>query len=86
MLALYAICVFPANIKHAVSYVAIDGVQLGWWYHGPRLSFQPIIVWWSLFSSGVTDWPRKARQLPFEPEPRRYPNLADCRGQELPPP
>lgn len=69
MLALYAVCVFPANIKHVFSHVAIDGVQLGWWYHAPRLAFQPIIVWWSLLSSGGTDWPRKAPQSPIKPEP-----------------
>jgi len=57
MLALYAICVFPANIKHAFDAVAIQGVHLNWWYHAPRLAFQPVIVWWALFCSGVINWP-----------------------------
>ncbi len=57
MLALYAVCVFPANINHALNSIAVGGTQLGWWYHGPRLAFQPVIVWWCLFAGGVTDWP-----------------------------
>ena len=57
MLAAYAVCVFPANIKHAVEGVAVGGTALGPWYHVPRLLFQPVIVWWALFAGGVTDWP-----------------------------
>lgn len=57
MLALYAVCVFPANIKHAFAHVGVAGMALGWWYHGPRLLFQPVIVWWALFAGGVTSWP-----------------------------
>lgn len=37
MLALYAICVFPANIKHAVEAIVVPGLPTGWWYHAPRL-------------------------------------------------
>lgn len=59
MLALYAVCVFPANIKHAFDHVTVDGLQLNWWYHGPRLAFQPVLVWWALFSGCVIDWPWK---------------------------
>lgn len=57
MLALYAVCVYPANIKHAIESVAIGGSKLGWGYHGPRLLFQPVFVWWALFAGGVIDWP-----------------------------
>jgi uncharacterized membrane protein len=57
MLALYAVCVYPANIKHALDSVAIGGSKLGWGYHGPRLAFQPVFVWWALFAGGVIDWP-----------------------------
>jgi len=56
-LAAYAVCVFPANIKHAVEAVAINGQVLGWGYHGPRLLAQPLIAWWALWGGGVTDWP-----------------------------
>jgi len=62
MLALYAACVFPANIKHAFSHAVVGGMHLGWWYHAPRLAFQPVIIWWSLFAGGVITWPfRKNR-------------------------
>jgi uncharacterized membrane protein len=56
-LAAYAVCVFPANIKHAVEGIAIGGEVLGWGYHGPRLLAQPVIVWWALWAGGITDWP-----------------------------
>ena len=57
MLAIYAVCVFPANIKHAFEHVRVNGGTLGWWYHGPRLALQPLIVWWALYAGGVIDWP-----------------------------
>ena len=61
-LAAYAVAVYPANIKHALEGVKIGGTALGWGYHGPRLAFQPALVWWALFAGGVTDWPwRKTR-------------------------
>lgn len=56
-LALYALCVWPANLNHALSDIPLDGVHLGWWYHGPRLVLQPVIIWWALWGSGVIDWP-----------------------------
>ena len=56
-LALYALCVWPANINHALNDIPLSGVHLGWWYHGPRLVLQPVIIWWALWASGVTDWP-----------------------------
>lgn len=55
-LALYAVCVYPANIKHALD-AAFDPA----WYHWPRLAFQPVIVWWALWSAGVIDWPWRRR-------------------------
>jgi uncharacterized membrane protein len=61
MLALYAVCVFPANLKHAVEGVHLPPVPDSWWYHGPRLVLQPVLVWWALFSAGVVDWPAHAR-------------------------
>ena len=56
-LALYTVCVYPANINHALGNIAVGGNALGWGYHAPRLAFQPVIVWWALFASGVIDWP-----------------------------
>jgi uncharacterized membrane protein len=63
MLALYAVCVFPANIKHAIDGTALLPFAESWWYHGPRLAMQPVIVWWALFCSGVIDWPVRASRL-----------------------
>jgi uncharacterized membrane protein len=57
MLAVYAVCVFPANINHALQGIVLAGKQLGWEYHAPRLAFQPVIVWWCLFAGSVIDWP-----------------------------
>jgi uncharacterized membrane protein len=57
MLALYAVCVFPANIKHAFEGVQIAGLRDSWCYHGPRLAMQPVIVWWALFASETVRWP-----------------------------
>ena len=58
-LAAYAVCVFPANIKHAVEGIDIAGLPSSWWYHAPRLALQPVIVWWALFAGEVIDWPWK---------------------------
>lgn len=71
MLALYAVCVFPANIKHAFEGIAVPQLPNSWWYHGPRLLAQPVIVWWALFCSGVIDWPFGRRPVPLAPEARR---------------
>ena len=60
-LALYALCVWPANFNHALNYIPINGVHLGWGYHGPRLALQPLIIWWALWACGVIDWPSRRR-------------------------
>jgi uncharacterized membrane protein len=60
-LAAYAVCVFPANIKHAADGIALGGQVLGWGYHAPRLLAQPVIVWWALWAGGITDWPFRRR-------------------------
>jgi uncharacterized membrane protein len=61
-LAAYAVAVFPANINHAVNDIVIGGVDLDWWYHGPRLLFQPVALWWALWAGGVIDWPFGAKR------------------------
>lgn len=61
-LALYAVCVFPANVKHAIDGLPVGQVQLNWWYHAPRLLFQPVFVWWALFAGEVVDWPFRRQQ------------------------
>lgn len=57
VLALYALCVWPANIKHAVEHIVLPPVPDSWWYHGPRLAFQPVLIWWALYCSGAVNWP-----------------------------
>lgn len=61
-LALYALCVWPANINHALNDIPLGGEHLSWWYHGPRLALQPVIIWWALWAGGVTDWPFRKRR------------------------
>ncbi len=61
-LALYALCVWPANINHAVNAIAVDGDTLGWWYHGPRLALQPVFIWLALWVGEVVDWPSRRRE------------------------
>ena len=55
--AAYAVCVFPANINHAINDIAVGGAHLSWWYHAPRLAFQPVFVWWALWVGGSIEWP-----------------------------
>ncbi len=61
MLAAYAVCVFPANLKHAFESVNVSGLPNSWWYHGPRLAMQPVLVWWALFATDVVSWPFRAK-------------------------
>lgn len=61
-LALYAVGVFPANLHHAFSGVSVPGLPSSWWYHAPRLAFQPVLVWWALWAGEVIDWPLRRRR------------------------
>lgn len=63
LLAAYAVCVFPANIRHATDYIEHGRGGLGLAYHIPRLLFQPVIVWWALFAGAVIDWPFRRRSM-----------------------
>jgi uncharacterized membrane protein len=56
-LAAYAFCVWPANFKHAIDGVDLPHISSSWLYHGPRLAFQPVLIWWALYAAGVIDWP-----------------------------
>ncbi len=64
-LALYAVCVFPANINHAAIDLSTQ-TGLGLWYHLPRLALQPVVVWAALFAGEVIAWPfqTKISRLP----------------------
>lgn len=60
-LALYALCVFPANIQHFANDLARPGNGLGLAYHVPRMLLQPLIAWLALWTGGMTDWPLRRR-------------------------
>ena len=59
-LALYALCVWPANINHfAMDMARADG-GLGLGYHIPRMIIQPILIWLALWVADVPmPWARK---------------------------
>lgn len=44
-LALYALCVWPANINHFIIDMARADGGLGLGYHVPRMFAQPLIIW-----------------------------------------
>ena len=51
-LAAYALCVWPANMRHAMLDLSSDrGLPIA--YHAPRLLLQPLIIWWALWASGA---------------------------------
>jgi len=56
-MAVYAVCVWPANFKHAIDGVDLPYISDGGIYHSLRLMLQPLIVWWALYCAGVVDWP-----------------------------
>lgn len=60
-LALYAICVFPANIHHFALDMARPDHGFGLGYHVLRMFAQPLLVWLALWTGGVTDWPKRRR-------------------------
>jgi uncharacterized membrane protein len=54
----------PANIKHAVEGISVPGLPSSWWYHGPRLAAQPVLIWLALYAAELIDWPFRARPEP----------------------
>ena len=61
-LALYALCVWPANINHfAMDMARADG-GLGLGYHVPRMFAQPVIIWLALWVGEC--WPLRRRPMP----------------------
>lgn len=60
-LALYAVCVFPANIVHFARDMARPDLGLGLGYHVPRMILQPVLVWLALWVSDVLPF-RKSRK------------------------
>lgn len=56
-LALYALCVWPANFQHMLIDLARPDRGLGLAYHIPRLAAQPLLIWLALWAGEVIRWP-----------------------------
>ncbi len=52
-LALYALCVWPANINHFAMDMARSDGGLGLAYHVPRMFAQPLVIWLALWVGEV---------------------------------
>ena len=63
-LALYAVCVYPANLNHMLLDLAKADGGWGLGYHLPRLLAQPLLVWLALWSGRVIDWPWQVTEQP----------------------
>ena len=69
-LALYALCVWPANFQHMALDIARPDGGLGLAYHVPRLAAQPLLIWLALWVGGALPGRRPARpqsSLPATP-------------------
>jgi uncharacterized membrane protein len=73
MLALYAVLVFPANIKHAIEGINLPPVPDSWWYHGPVPKYHVVVEqpdpnswrWgWELYRNGQP-LPVRLRRGPY---------------------
>ena len=60
-LAVYAVCVYPANVNHMLIDLAKPDQGLGLAYHIPRLLAQPLVVWAALWAGEAIDWPWRRR-------------------------
>ncbi len=69
MLALYFVAVFPANIHNALNGLAVEGLPEAGWYYWARLPFQPLAIWWALFSAELIRWPFAARASGTQVQP-----------------
>lgn len=61
-LALYALCVWPANINHFMLDMGRPDHGSGLGYHVPRMFAQPLLIWLALWTGGVTEWPLHGRR------------------------
>ncbi|GGD45055.1 hypothetical protein GRI62_10245 [Erythrobacter arachoides] len=63
-LALYALCVWPANVNHMMMDLVRPDGGWGMAYHGPRMIVQPLLIWLALWAGQVIDWPFGPRGKP----------------------
>ena len=59
-LAVYFVCVFPANIKNAIDGLDVEGLPAATWYYWLRLPMQPLIVLWALYGGELIGRPHMA--------------------------
>jgi uncharacterized membrane protein len=57
MLAVFFVCVLPANIKAAWAGIQIPGLEAPTWVYWARIPLQAVVCWWALYSAGVINWP-----------------------------
>ncbi len=67
VLAIYFVCVFPANIQNAIDNLNVEGVTEAAWWNWLRLPFQPVAIWWALSGAGVVAWPFARRSAALAP-------------------
>ena len=56
-LAIYALCVWPANINRFMIDMARPDHGWGLAYHLPRMFAQPVLIWLALWAGEVIEWP-----------------------------
>lgn len=61
-LAVYALCVWPANVNHLLIDLASEDGGWGLGYHIPRMIVQPLLIWLALWTGGVVNWPFARRR------------------------
>ena len=44
-------------IHNALNGLSVDGLPQAGWYYWVRLPFQPLPVWWALYSAELIGWP-----------------------------
>lgn len=57
MLAIFFVCVLPANIKVAWQGIQIEGLEAPGWVYWARIPLQAVVVWWALYAARVINWP-----------------------------
>lgn len=65
-LALYALCVWPANVNHMLLDMARPDHGWGMAYHVLRMIAQPLLIWATLWAGRLIDWPFSS---PVRPAP-----------------
>lgn len=77
MLAIFFVCVLPANIKAAWQGIQILGLEAPSWVYWARIPLQAVVVWWALYAARVVSWPGgAAATAPSRPTVSRTPGLA----------